>query len=85
MLMVRAAPWDKVELAVVLEMRMKGEVKEKMRASNIVKMKVIDEMGMRQGQALLPFRSAFSTKPDTTCPFKVSPSVLQRVTVPTFL
>eukprot|EP00448_Togula_jolla_P010708 CAMPEP_0170605048 /NCGR_PEP_ID=MMETSP0224-20130122/19766_1 /TAXON_ID=285029 /ORGANISM="Togula jolla, Strain CCCM 725" /LENGTH=536 /DNA_ID=CAMNT_0010930027 /DNA_START=18 /DNA_END=1628 /DNA_ORIENTATION=+ len=31
----------------------------------------IDEMGVRQGEATLPFRSFFSTKPETIVPFKV--------------
>merc|ERR1712216_628832 len=31
---------------------------------------VIDENGMRQGEALLPFRNAFSVQVDVTCLFK---------------
>ena len=33
---------------------------------------VIDNSGQRQGQALLPFRTAFSPTVDTSIPFKVS-------------
>eukprot|EP00929_Paragymnodinium_shiwhaense_P065469 TRINITY_DN32813_c0_g1_i1.p1 TRINITY_DN32813_c0_g1~~TRINITY_DN32813_c0_g1_i1.p1 ORF type:complete len:570 (-),score=104.80 TRINITY_DN32813_c0_g1_i1:265-1974(-) len=37
-----------------------------------LKFVAIDENGMRQGEALLPFRSAFSVQPDATCLFKAA-------------
>merc|ERR1719401_580665 len=40
-------------------------------AHECLRFAVIDEMGVRQGEALLEFRKAFSTKQDTPLPFKV--------------